>query len=380
MSKRKNRLVDNETELKAKNMTYYDVLGVSHDAELPEIKKQFRILAVKYHPDQKYTGDATIFALVARAYEHLSNTTKREEYDRMLAIEKKYRKSEYINQKRAFEEFIKAQETDVSTKNIEYAKSKFRVDWEDMDRKKNIKTFGILDDKKLGQLDECPLSSSDTYQRLKDIEMEREQEEIEFSQPEIFTRGTWDREKFNALFEYKYKQDKDDQLVKLSSAPSAFNDTPESDFLNCGYKDGILEGKYDNIFDDKEEIFGNNLYGSVKNTGKKVRVSKEDLEKIKGYKTDFSSHNVISKEYKNDIERRLREREEEDKLYDTRKIQDFDTDKTMGGYGFSHQVGLPDHFGEIDWTEEKIDKLTIKKLLAHRQMEENNLRDKKKKR
>lgn len=371
MSKRRTRLPDNETseESKAKNMTYYDVLGVSHDAQLSEIKKQFRKLAIRYHPDHKETGDPSIFALVARAYECLSNDHKREEYNRMLAIEKKARKSDLINQRKAFEEFIKAQETDATTKGIEYAKSKFRVDWEDMDRKRGIKTLGKLDDKNLGQLDEKTLSANDTFKRLKDMEMEREQEEIEFTQPEIFTGGNFDREKFNALFELKYKQDKDDQLVRHSGMPSAFNDVPGTSFISC-------EGNYDDIFDEGGDYSGNN-YGSINDTGRKVRVSKDDLEKIKGFKTEYSSHSAISKDYKNDIEKRLREREIDDKMYEGRKMQDFDTDKTMGGYGFLHQVGLTGK--ELDWDSEQIDESTFRKLIAYRQSEGRDIRQKMKK-
>lgn len=380
MSKRKNNLFDNKTqtrssrseESRAKNMTYYDVLGVPQNASLYEIKKQFRKLAVRYHPDQKDTGDASIFALVARAYECLSDDNKRAEYDRKLSIERKARKSDYINQKKAFEEFIKAQENDITNKGIEHAKSKFRIDWEDMDRRKGIKTFGKLDDKNLGQLEEKSLSASDALKRLKDMEMEREQEEIEFTQPEIFAEGTFDKEKFNALFELKYKRDKDDQLIKHNGMPSAFNDILTSSFISCEN-----EENYNDMFDESGDYSGNDMFGSINDTGKQVRISKDDLDKIKGFKTNYNSHNVVNKDYKNDIEKRLREREMEDKMYESRKMQDFDTDKTMAGYGFLHQVGITGK--ELDWDKEEIDESTFKKLIAYRQSEDREIRQKMKK-
>lgn len=64
----------------AKN--FYDVLGVSKDASEAEIKKAFRSLAVKYHPDSG--GDEEKFKEISEAYETLSHPDKRREYDQML--------------------------------------------------------------------------------------------------------------------------------------------------------------------------------------------------------------------------------------------------------------------------------------------------------
>ena len=68
----------------ASNGTYYDVLGVSRDASQDDIKKAFRKLAAKYHPDAG--GDEEKFKEVSEAYTTLSDETKRKEYDQMLAF------------------------------------------------------------------------------------------------------------------------------------------------------------------------------------------------------------------------------------------------------------------------------------------------------
>ena len=62
--------------------TYYDILGVKRDASADDIKKAFRKLAVKYHPDAG--GDEQKFKEISEAYETLSDDKKRKEYDQML--------------------------------------------------------------------------------------------------------------------------------------------------------------------------------------------------------------------------------------------------------------------------------------------------------
>lgn len=59
---------------------YYKVLGVDRKASRDEIKKAYRKLAHKYHPDKK-TGDAEKFKKVNEAHEVLSDSKKRGQYD-----------------------------------------------------------------------------------------------------------------------------------------------------------------------------------------------------------------------------------------------------------------------------------------------------------
>ena len=59
---------------------YYEVLGVGKDASADEIKKAFRKLAVKYHPD-KEGGDEAKFKEANEAYEVLKDAQKRQRYD-----------------------------------------------------------------------------------------------------------------------------------------------------------------------------------------------------------------------------------------------------------------------------------------------------------
>lgn len=59
---------------------YYDILGVSKDASQEEIKKAYRKLAHKHHPDKG--GDEEEFKKVNKAYQTLSDKEKRKQYDR----------------------------------------------------------------------------------------------------------------------------------------------------------------------------------------------------------------------------------------------------------------------------------------------------------
>ncbi len=63
---------------------FYEVLGVSRTATDPEIKKAYRRLAMKYHPDRNQGGDKATeekFKKATMAYEVLSDQAKRRAYD-----------------------------------------------------------------------------------------------------------------------------------------------------------------------------------------------------------------------------------------------------------------------------------------------------------
>jgi len=73
-----------EGEEMATKRCYYEVLGVAKDVDPGDLKRAYRTLAMKYHPDRN-NGDteaATRFKEAAEAYEVLSDEEKRARYDR----------------------------------------------------------------------------------------------------------------------------------------------------------------------------------------------------------------------------------------------------------------------------------------------------------
>jgi curved DNA-binding protein len=59
---------------------YYDILGVNKNASQDDIKKAYRNLSKKYHPD-KTGGDDSKFKEINEAYDTLGDETKRKQYD-----------------------------------------------------------------------------------------------------------------------------------------------------------------------------------------------------------------------------------------------------------------------------------------------------------
>ena len=62
---------------------YYKILGVAKSASADEIKKAYRKMALKYHPDRN-KGDKSAeakFKEISEAYAVLSDTEKRKQYD-----------------------------------------------------------------------------------------------------------------------------------------------------------------------------------------------------------------------------------------------------------------------------------------------------------
>lgn len=60
----------------------YDILGVAPNASTDEIKKRYRAMAMRYHPDRNTeSGAEARFNAIQKAYEVLSDPKQRDEYN-----------------------------------------------------------------------------------------------------------------------------------------------------------------------------------------------------------------------------------------------------------------------------------------------------------
>src|SRR5881394_532289 len=72
----------------AQTKDYYTVLGVPASATQDEIKKKYRKLAAKHHPDKNPTDPkaAETFKEISEAYQVLGDEEKRKQYDQMRRL------------------------------------------------------------------------------------------------------------------------------------------------------------------------------------------------------------------------------------------------------------------------------------------------------
>ena len=340
---------ENERQNKKKQqcdlIDFYEVLGIEDkNISTSEIKKKYVKLAIKYHPDKNPDLDPQIFSLIQRAWECLKDTEKRKEYDFFLSNEQKAKKSDHLNLKKGFENFMDLNRDtfiDIEDEKVDEAtkkRHKYEFDraFEEMDKKNKF-------DRK--KFEDTALNTKEASSRFNDLMLEREQQEIEFSQSRIFPEGTKFNDKtFNQVFDmYKSKTEKNDKLIKRKDGPSAWNNV-------FGDQSFTTLESFDKTYDENEneDVCGLN-YGGINNFGNEVKIDIDfnKLNKLDG--ADYvSGHNYKDSNYKQELEKRMKERELESDLLNSNKFNDYDkhSDKS---YMFTHEVG---YVGNIAWDDD----------------------------
>ncbi len=111
---------------------YYEILEISFSATIEEIKKAYRQKAIKYHPDKHFGDNYFVekFLSIKEAYDILSDSNKKSEYDLMYNA---YFKNESDQQKTT----IKEQKTKEKEQEEQYFYDPFKPFYSEQDRKTN---------------------------------------------------------------------------------------------------------------------------------------------------------------------------------------------------------------------------------------------------
>lgn len=323
----------------ASTVYYYDVLNVSNDCTIQDLKLNYRKLVKEYHPN-KQNGDSEMFELVTEAYNVLINPTTRKEYDRDYAILQHADKSHFDLRAQSQQYYTSIDKTKPLSK--EDQKKEFDRISKEMDTKHRIKA-------------DKSLTERDAKMSYKDMKLLREQSEIENSQEQLFDPKSFDHAKFNEAFDRMFKES--DAMVPHVGNPMAFE-------MNGSMYSSIES--YDQLYDESSDVTSSILYSSIKETKPKIKLTREEIEDLKGaeYTKNFDK---VDQDYNKSLDQKMRERDEITRQYDSRQISDYDTDPNCGGYGILNQIGI-DVSGTLDWDNTKSVKDKYAEMMSKRRM------------
>lgn len=306
----------------------YDVLNLEKSCSRKDIKSAYRKLAKEFHPD-KPGGDAEMFELITHAYNILIDKQSRDDYDELYKLTKQAT-TDHVSLRDQSTDYMKAQGTSVTKKSKSDAKREFKKAWEDMDRKHSYSR----------EKDDKPIGKKDASKMMRDLELAREQEDLENIHENIFEGGSFNLDKFNAAFDALHKGTTD--LIEHDGNPAAFN--------TIGGLDGSFSAidNYEDLYAEDDNNFGAQ-YSSVNfdTRTKKKRLTAQDMSGIKGA-SYVKGHSEIDKDYNTLLEERMLERTQETNRYDDREMEDFDDDPTCGGYGIFSDLGIK-NIGALQW-------------------------------
>jgi curved DNA-binding protein CbpA len=321
---------DNIKRIEKNGFDYYKILGVDKDTNINDIKKKYRKLLAKYHPDKykdfsekdRRTREKQ-FQLVQMAGKVLTDESAKKVYD----LEQKTIKSkDFVGQKNSFEEFIKLQESGMTEENKKRAQIDFKSESEKLNKMRGFDP-NKMDDK---------LDKSDLDKHINDLKARRDIDEIELIKKNIFEGRQFNPLEFNKLFEKdKKKQEKklkkkqdSGEVVKFGEDFTAFNDNGIENFISVDADYGELFGS-DNF---KE----NNMFGKLKEEFSVSDISSDDED----YNNAYDKHNKDKDQKSTDdlYSKMMRDRDMFDNNLKDTKTAGF-KDVMEDQFGISRQFG-----------------------------------------
>jgi hypothetical protein len=317
-------------------ISLYDILKLKPSCNRSDIKKAYRELVKIAHPDKG--GNPELFELITHAYNTLSNSKLKTEYDnetKLLELE-----TDHFKMKKDMEDYFTLQESNITFESKETAKDIFKKEKKDIDDKMKLTNNNL------------PIPEKEIKTKLKDLEVTREQEDIENIHDQIFENGKFDLNKFNTAFDIKHGSST--ELIIHEGNPNAWDSYSANPVSFCNIDN------YDAIFNENTDV-NSACFAPIdqlfipNNTS--ININKDNIEDA----PYTQSHNNTDEQYNKTLEQKLKEREFETSQLKSLSINEFKTtDDTMGGYGIFHSLGPVNGWDDLDVKKKYNEMLSIR--------------------
>jgi len=298
---------------------YYKILGVDKSASILDIKKKYRSLLAKFHPDKlknlssaESDTKAEQYLLIRTAGEILTNQDKKKFYD----IERKVNfNKDFLNQKQSFEEFLSLQNLENTAEKKSLAQIEFIKNCNETNLQKGYRPE-LLE----------KLDVHDMQSHIVDLNAQRESEEIEFTKSNIFNGEEFDKDKFNELFtQAKIKEDRlikkqieKGEIMVYDDKFTAYNDINTNNYIG-------VNDDYGNLYSN-DNFKDTNLFTKMHNNTNNFNLdsgssSEEEVEEIT-YTVPIAD-TKLTKLTEQDFERILNERRMFENTVSTMTINDY---------------------------------------------------------
>ena len=324
---------DDLTKLKRTGYDYYKILGVDKNSDISIIKKKYRHLLAKYHPDKlnKLTSDKKSekldqIQLIRMAGEILTHPEKKKLYD---LEQKTIRTNNFAGHKESFEDFLKLQESNMTEEHKQKSLLDFKHHTEKMNKLRNF------DPSSTDKLD-----TKNFNKNITDLQAQRDIENIELSQKNMFDGRGFNPVEFNKVFE-KNKKKEEKKLKKKQERGELVNYNDNFTAFNDGGNNFI------SVNDDYGELFGDdqfrdtNMFSKTHSGLSDVELSDSDMSDDDNSNDDYNNHKN-NKLKTNDFDKLLAKRREEDFNFDPKNIKkdDFFKDVMHDQFGISKDFGV----------------------------------------
>jgi len=289
----------------------YEILGIPKNSSIEEIKKAYKTLVKKFHPDKISDNNKKKerkFEIITEAYNLLKDEESRKQFDEISEIIDSTKKG-HKDLRDEYHEYLKASEYNniLTEDEKDELVKKLKEEW---------------------KVDENILTKEELKKKIDDMEMIRNIQDVECVPENLFEGKKFDVDKFNALFESK--------------------NWGNNDIIKMDFPNPINSGNIENtMFFD--------VYNSAPFGENETFINMPTKKDFKNININKKEENPLTNETMEELmERRRKETEELNNL----SLSDFNNNKTP--YSFSHQIaGI---LSTYDWNEASNNNSKIKLL------------------